>query len=148
MLIESGTIYNGDGNSPRKANIGIKDDKIVFIGNEKPEADVSVCAENLFVAPGFIDIHNHTDVEIGKIIASGKSYEQLDRRERSCHNYIAQGVTTIFTGNCGGGFTSADNLSGFLGDHGFGTNLGHFIPYGSLREELLAQLSADRAKLP
>jgi N-acyl-D-aspartate/D-glutamate deacylase len=39
MLIENGIIYDGDGNLLRKANIGIKDDKISFIRRERPNAD-------------------------------------------------------------------------------------------------------------
>lgn len=45
VLIENGTIYKGDGKQPIKANIGIKGDKIIFIGNEKPKAMRYIDAE-------------------------------------------------------------------------------------------------------
>lgn len=57
---------------------------------------------------------------------------------------MTQGVTTIFTGNCGHGFTSLDSWSNFLQDNQFGINIGHFIPYGSLRKEVLGKENTEK----
>ncbi|MEM3828205.1 MAG: amidohydrolase family protein, partial [Conexivisphaerales archaeon] len=46
--------------------------------------------EDLIVAPGFIDIHNHSDIDILAI--------------PTADNYIMQGVTTIVVGNCGSSY--------------------------------------------
>ncbi|MCX8185489.1 MAG: amidohydrolase family protein, partial [Sulfolobales archaeon] len=54
---------------------------------ESLSAEKVVDASDLFVAPGFIDIHNHGDISIFEL--------------PTADNYILQGVTTIVIGNCG-----------------------------------------------
>ena len=53
-----------------EANIGIRDGKIVYIGNETPEAAKVIDAKNKVVSPGFIDIHMHEENFAGE----GKEY--------------------------------------------------------------------------
>ncbi|MDK2870649.1 MAG: N-acyl-D-amino-acid deacylase, partial [Pyrococcus sp.] len=65
----------------------IKDGKIVKVGKIKERGEIEINAKNLIATPGFIDIHNHSDVAI--------------LANPSALNYIMQGVTTIVTGNCG-----------------------------------------------
>jgi dihydroorotase/N-acyl-D-amino-acid deacylase len=88
LIIEKGTIIDGLGNKPFKADIGIRNGQIIKIGNlsnEKPGRRIN--AVNLIVCPGFIDLHSHAD---------GRILEQPD-----AHNCIRQGITTVLTGNCG-----------------------------------------------
>ena len=59
ITIMNGTIYDGSGEQPYLADIGIKDGKIAYIGKIKPNADKVIDAEGLYVSPGFIDMHNH-----------------------------------------------------------------------------------------
>lgn len=63
-LIKNGSVYDGLGNAPKKADIYIKDDRIERIGeNICREADLVVDAAGRAVTPGFIDIHRHCDAK-------------------------------------------------------------------------------------
>ena len=90
ILIKNGTILDGSGAEPYTADLGIFAGRIEKIGNLAGEtADQIIDAANLYVAPGFIDITNHSDV-YGTLF-SVPSQESL----------LWQGVTTILVGNCG-----------------------------------------------
>lgn len=73
-----------------KADVGIKEDRIVAIGelhNEKCEIEID--AKDRFVCPGIVDVNNHSDTYWQ--IFSNPDLESL----------VYQGVTTIIGGNCG-----------------------------------------------
>jgi N-acyl-D-amino-acid deacylase len=56
-IIRNGMIYDGNGGEPYKADIGIKDDTIAFIGDlSDVSAQISVDAKGMAVAPGFINM--------------------------------------------------------------------------------------------
>lgn len=84
-IIHNGMIYDGNGGEPFKADIGIKDDTIAFIGDlSGVSAQISVDAKGMAVAPGFINMMGHSEESL---IQDGRG--QSD---------IKQGVTTeIFT---------------------------------------------------
>ena len=90
LIIKNGTIFDGDGGKPYRADIGIKGEKIAFIGeiDEKEESRV-IDARGRAVTPGFIDPHTHVDLSV--LIAP------------EMEPYLKQGVTTVVTGNCGYG---------------------------------------------
>ena len=90
IIIKNGTVINGTGEEMYKADIGIKDEEIVRIGelhNEKGEIEID--ATDKFVCPGFIDVNNHSDTYWR--IFDNPALESL----------IGQGITTIIGGNCG-----------------------------------------------
>lgn len=88
LVIQNGLIYDGRGNQPREADIGITHESIVFIGKiENRRAKEVIEAKHLAVCPGFIDIHDHTDVSL-----------LVNPRAESV---IHQGITTVISGNCG-----------------------------------------------
>ena len=88
-VIRGGTILDGSGGEPYRADIVVSADRIAEIGDipsaEAPELD----ATGLVVAPGFIDIHSHSDYTL-----------LVDPRAVSA---IHQGVTLEVIGNCGHG---------------------------------------------
>lgn len=56
-IIRNGLIYDGNGNEPYKADIGIKGDTISFIGDlSRSSAQLSIDAKGMAVAPGFINM--------------------------------------------------------------------------------------------
>jgi N-acyl-D-aspartate/D-glutamate deacylase len=62
LLIKGGTIINGSGQSRYRADIGIKNGRITAIGNMgDSEHHQTIDATGLYVTPGFIDIHTHSD---------------------------------------------------------------------------------------
>ncbi len=88
LIIQNGLVFDGSGAQPQQIDIGIKGDRIVALANlSQSSADDWIDASGLAVAPGFIDIHSHTDVEL-----LVNPYAE---------SKIFQGVTTEISGNCG-----------------------------------------------
>ena len=57
VIISGGTVYDGSGARPRKADVGIKGDKVVAIGDLRlAKAALIVDAAGMAVAPGFINM--------------------------------------------------------------------------------------------
>tara|TARA_R110002111_G_scaffold262289_1_gene337830 strand:- start:116705 stop:118309 length:1605 start_codon:yes stop_codon:yes gene_type:complete len=62
VLIQGGTVIDGTGAPRYLADVGIKGDKIVALGNlEQSTGAFRIDAQNKIVAPGFVDVHNHSD---------------------------------------------------------------------------------------
>lgn len=90
ILIKSGLMLDGTGNTPTITDIGIKDGSIADIGPlGNAAANVTVNALQKYVTPGFIDATNHSD-----------TYLTLFRYPYQ-ESLIMQGVTTIVGGSCG-----------------------------------------------
>ncbi len=87
LAINNGIIIDGFSKKRFKGSIGINKSKIIEISNSPLEGRQIINADNLIVAPGFIDIHTHS--ETGFV---------LDNR---MENKLLQGVTTDIVGNCG-----------------------------------------------
>ena len=88
ILLRGGTVVDGTGEPGYAADVAIADGRIVAIGDLSPsEAHRVIDVTGLVVAPGFIDIHTHSDLTV-----------IVDPR---CESKVRQGVTTDVTGNCG-----------------------------------------------
>ena len=62
IIIRNGTVYDGSGRAPIKADVGIKADRIAAIGNlSRATAPTIVDAKGLAVAPGFINMLSHSE---------------------------------------------------------------------------------------
>lgn len=110
----------------RCADIGIKQGKIVHIGELKEEAKIIVDAKNRVVSPGFIDIHMHEE-KLDK--ESDKPY---DIAEKMC----LMGVTTAHGGNCGINAQDPKEFIEFVKVNGAPTNYMMSIGYNFLREKV------------
>ncbi|MFH1387236.1 MAG: amidohydrolase family protein [bacterium] len=139
-LIKGGLVYDGSTDQPGVRDIGIKGDKIVAIGINLPgSAKKTINAKDLIVTPGFIDVHNHTDLGLlMAIFMSGKKDDlsMINDAWRNNHNYSTQGITTIVTGLCGAGFWDTKQWLGLVKSENFASNVYHLIPYGMLRQQL------------
>jgi N-acyl-D-amino-acid deacylase len=107
-LIVGGTIVDGTEAAARPGDIAIKDGSIAAIGSIDGEAVNTIDASGLYVSPGFIDIHSHSDYTL-----------LVDPRAMSA---MFQGVTLEVIGNCGFGCApirnaalAAGNIYGFNG---------------------------------
>lgn len=87
ILLKNLKIVDGTGAPAFYGSIGIKGDTIAAIGEITGTADLELDLSGLAAAPGFIDMHNHSDKSI------------FD--EPMARNYTSQGVTTLVVGNCG-----------------------------------------------
>src|SRR5213075_2050491 len=102
LLIINGKVVDGSGKGARQADVAIRGDRIVFVGDArkaKLEAARTIDATGMIVSPGFIDGHTHT---LGDL-----SNEQT----KSNQAFLMQGVTTVVTGNDG---NSAQNIGDTL----------------------------------
>ena len=87
IVLRGGTVIDGTGAAPVRADVAIEAERIAAIGQlaagaGRRELDVS----DLTIAPGFIDVHTHDD---RALLVSDMSAK------------VSQGVTTFVAGNCG-----------------------------------------------
>jgi N-acyl-D-amino-acid deacylase len=85
LVIAGGAVLDGDGNPPFYADVGIRSGRIAKIGDLSAAPAIRrIAASGLVVAPGFIDIHNHSDYTI--------------LVEPKAESMVRQGVTTMILG--------------------------------------------------
>ncbi|REE77504.1 N-acyl-D-amino-acid deacylase [Rhodococcus wratislaviensis] len=87
IVISGGLVIDGTGTPARRADLAVVSDRIVEIGAGTYPARTVIDATGCVVTPGFIDLHSHADFSV-----------PLDP---AAPTQLAQGVTTIITGNCG-----------------------------------------------
>jgi len=86
LLLANGSLVDGTGAPPVRGDVLVRGDRILQVGKVTTGGDCRrIDCTGLVVAPGFIDIHSHSDLQV-----------LADRREKS-----DQGVTTEVVGNCG-----------------------------------------------
>ncbi|MCS5710323.1 amidohydrolase family protein [Candidatus Berkiella aquae] len=87
LILSGGVIYDGSGAPPFRADIAIKDKKIILIAPSIVEPafekrDVS----SFWICPGFVDIHTHYDAEV--------------EIKPDLSESVRHGVTSLVMGNC------------------------------------------------
>jgi len=88
VVVKNGRVITGDGSPWIAADVGIKGGRTVKVGYIKTyDALKIIDSSGKFVAPGFIDMRNHSDLNI-------LAYPEAA-------NALPQGVTTVVIGNCG-----------------------------------------------
>ncbi len=128
LLLEGGQVVDGSGSAPRAEDVGIRGDRIAFLGNaskEKATAERTLDVHGLIVCPGFIDPHTHTIGDLSNPKLNGNV------------NYLMQGVTTIVTGNDGGGSPHVAKILDQWQRQGIGTNALLLVGHGAVRAEVL-----------
>ena len=126
VLLKGGTIYDGRGGRGFVGDVAIRDDKIIGVGQLTLErANRTIACDGLFITPGFIDLHTHSDEQV------------VSTNLRGCVNYLLQGCTTSVTGNCGAGPIDVAAYYSKIDEGGAGTNVAHLIPQGNLREKVV-----------
>lgn len=132
-LITGGLVFDGTGTEAKRVVIGVTGDQIIYIGKAKAglSATKHINASGLIVAPGFIDPHTHAYQERP---ADGPDLLQ---------SYVTQGITTIFSGNDGGGPADTRAALETFGRQGVAANFGLFVGHGALRSRVMGM--DDRA---
>jgi N-acyl-D-amino-acid deacylase len=136
ILIKNGSVFDGISDEPAPADIGINGDKISAVGNLAATADQTIDAGGMNVTPGFIDVHTHCDTPFMLSRTLAERAPTIPSVKGNW-NYLYQGVTTVVSGNCGSGFADMDHWYNLLGAMGFGTNVYHLAPHGTIRLEVL-----------
>jgi N-acyl-D-aspartate/D-glutamate deacylase len=127
LLIRGGTVVDGSGAPGRRADVGIRGDRIVRVGPIPPTAAATrvIDAGGLVVTPGFIDPHTH-------------AYDDLFYPERHGNlAFLMQGVTTVVTGNDGGGPIDQLGARDAFTRSGIGTNVALYVGHGTVRRAVL-----------
>jgi len=146
VIIKGGTVYDGSGGAPVKADVGIRGDRIAAIGNlSRATAPSVIDAKGLAVAPGFINMLAHSE---SSLIVDPRSLSELK-----------QGVTTQIFGELSMGplndvmkqrlrqqqgdikydiewTTLADYLK-YLERRGISQNVASFIGAATIRENVI-----------
>ncbi|MFN6103898.1 MAG: amidohydrolase family protein, partial [Planctomycetaceae bacterium] len=137
-VFQGGTLVDGTGRPAQQADVAVRGQKIVAVGQfERGSIGQEIDCRGLVIAPGFIDLHNHSDAQV------------LDFQTRANVNFLMQGCTTIVTGNCGSGPVDAAEYYRKIEEAGCGTHVAHLLPQGSLRERVvgLAQRAATEEEV-
>jgi N-acyl-D-amino-acid deacylase len=124
IVLENGRIIDGTGNPWYNGDIGIIGDRIIRIGSLKESpAKRRIDAHGMFISPGFIDIHTHSDNVILRI--------------PSAENSVRQGITTIVAGNCGGSTVSVADYLSEVEEAGVGINYIILIGHNAARRQVM-----------
>ncbi len=89
LIIRNGTVFDGLGHPGVRADLRVQNGRITKIGHVDGSGIREIDATGLYVSPGFIDIHSHSDFTL-----------LVDPRAASA---VHQGVTLEVIGNCGHG---------------------------------------------
>jgi N-acyl-D-amino-acid deacylase len=128
VLIRNGRVMDGTGNPWRRADIGIRADRIAAMGSlSASTAARMIDAHDRVVAPGFIDVHSH-------------AAEGLDKPAlRQAQPIVAQGVTTVVINPDGGGPIDLAAQRATLERGGIGLNVAQMIGHGSVRTAVMGR---------
>jgi N-acyl-D-amino-acid deacylase len=130
LVIKNGRIADGSGNPWFYADIGIVNGRIAKIGRiDTSEAAQVIDAQNLIVAPGFIDVHAHVENGIMRMPAAD--------------NFLMMGVTTIVTGNCGGSWLAVGDSLRSLEAKGVSINLATLVGHNTVRRAVMKEEARD-----
>ena len=158
LILRGGRVIDGSGEPACAADVGIAGDRIVAVGRVAEPARRTIDAGGLFVCPGFVDMHTHSDVQL---LAE-------PRHEAK----VCQGVTLELLGQDGLSYAPVTDevleqlraqLAGWNGDppgfdwswrtvreyldrldaSGIAVNAAYLVPHGTLR--LCAMGDEDRA---
>lgn len=89
LRIVGGTLVDGSGRPRQRGDVGVRDGRVVALGDAPGTAKETIEADGRVVAPGFVDIHTHYDAQIFW--------------DRMLTISPWHGVTTVVMGNCGFG---------------------------------------------
>ena len=138
-LIVGATVYDGSGGRGRVTDIGIRDDRIVFVGST-PTGTVSgtrIDARGLIAAPGFIDPHTH----------AFDGVLRLDSSARRNTSSLMQGITTVVLGADGRGPIDIARALDSAQRLGLGTNTYALTGFGTIREAVMGSSSAPATRV-
>lgn len=128
-LIKNGYVFDGTGKDSVQYDIGIAQNRIVFVGNSnkaKIEAKKVIDAKGKYVSPGFIDPHTH----IERLLDGNDE-------QRAALVWLRQGVTTVLTGNDGSSKNNIGKAFSTWEKNGIGPNVAMYVGFGTVRKAVI-----------
>ena len=125
LVITNATIIDGTGAPGYHGHVAVRADRIVRVSREALPLDDAarvIDANNLVLAPGFIDLHAHL--------------EPL-RELPGAESHVRQGVTTALGNPDGGGFWPFGATLDSLAAHGIGMNAAFLVGHNTIRREVM-----------
>ena len=135
VLVRGGTVYDGSGRPGRVTDVGIRGDRIVFVGDGARagvRAGRTLNARGLIVGPGFIDPHTH----------SLEGLPFVSEESRRNVSALMQGVTTVTIGSDGRGPIDVARVMNVSEQAGLGTNVYTLVGFGTVRVHVMGLSSA------
>ncbi len=137
IIILNGTIYDGSGAASFQADLGIKGDRIISIGDLKSNSSTqTIDANGLIVSPGFIDMHTHLEPILEMPLGE---------------SLVRQGVTLALGGPDGGSPWPFGPFLDSLDQIGLGVNVAYLVGHNTIRKEVMQlddrEPSAEELKL-
>ena len=132
VLILGGSVLDGSGSDAMAADVAVTGDRIRFVGDAASAgmtARDTVDARGLVVAPGFIDMHSHAELDTD--------------HGRDARAFLLQGVTTVALGLDGGGSAHVADRMGRWTEDGIGVNAFLSVGHNWVRRRVLGM--SDRA---
>jgi dihydroorotase/N-acyl-D-amino-acid deacylase len=127
IVIQGGRVVDGTGSPWFIADVGIKGDTIVAVSAHLTGTGArTIQASGLVVAPGFIDVHSHSEAATGGIVGVPLA-----------ENNVRQGVTTVFGNPDGGGDVSIKAFLDKVSAARPTINVGAFIGQGAVRAKVI-----------
>ncbi|MDQ6893772.1 MAG: D-aminoacylase [Acidobacteriota bacterium] len=130
LLIRKARVVDGSGAAWFRADVGVRGGRIVRIGSlADAGARRVVDADDRVLTPGFIDVHTHVE---GNLPA-----------RPDAANLIADGVTTVVTGNCGGSELAIGDWLASREQDGIAVNVATLVGHNSIRVEVMGYADRD-----
>ncbi|HQV05925.1 MAG TPA: D-aminoacylase [Chitinophagaceae bacterium] len=130
ILIKNGKIIDGTGNNWFYGDLAVAKGKIIAVGrNLHYDANRTIDATGLIVAPGFIDVHTHLEGD--------------EAREPTAKSFIYDGVTTCITGNCGSSEVDIKKYLAWIDSLKLSINVATLIGHNSVRKTVMGRANRD-----
>jgi N-acyl-D-amino-acid deacylase len=122
LVIRRGRLIDGTGSPPVAGDLAVRGDRVAAIGQFTGKGRVEIDARGHVVAPGFIDVHTHSEDIASLPVAE---------------NFIRMGVTTIVTGNCGGSKAAVAEFFDSLVKARVALNVATLIGHNTVRGQVM-----------
>ena len=128
LAIIRGIVVDGSGAPRRRADVGIRNGRIVAVGILRGPAIETIDAAGLVVAPGFIDVHTHADDVADSPLAE---------------NFVRMGVTSLVAGNCGRSVLDVGEALSVVRQTGLSVNYATLIGHNTVRRAVMGTENRD-----